>query len=1524
MARKYIHSLLLKSITQTLLGFTLLLSALNANAAHQLGDLAPRGNTDGVLNAGDLVVLQKLVNGTLTPTAEEIIIGNVAPLGAPDTVLNGADVLVLQRAVLGQITLGSVDIIPSTPMLDAIPVSPTNVNPYTITGTSVVGATVEIYVNGVLAATTTALADNTFSVDVILSVGNNTIYAIASDGGAVSPQSNTVSVEFQLAEGGPLTGNVSGMTLPANTRYTVDIAGITISTASTPLIIEHGVRLEFPAGSGITVSGWDGVNGGMIQVNGLPDLPVVFTSSEAIPAAGDWLGIEINRFSTTNIDYAIIEYAVNGVYFNNTDNGGVKYGGSVSNSIIRYNTNGVNVFEYATPTLTTNQIYSNDIGVLVDGGSFRREARPTVTDSEIYNNSQWNYFAMRTPLGGGTGVEPITLVATNTWWGSADPVVISTTIHDTFDPDSLTDPLDTAWKRPFIDFSGFLDAPAGISVGDIMPPLIHVNVNPSYAGNKVFVVGDVLISYDGTLILNAGTEVRVTGAYKIEMKGLTSTRLATLQVNGTALDPVVFTSNQAIPAASDWKGIVIDTNSNVSIDYAVIEYATSGVFFNSNSSGGAPGGILSNSTLRNNIDAVDVYRISTPTILNNSIYENNRAFYIHGNAGSASVANTSPIINNNQIYSNTQWNIYTENVLLPGATIGTSVGIINARNNWWGTADPLEIFETIHDYFDIGVNTENPVIDFGGALDAPAGNPLSVYVYEAIDTSTTFSGDVYLFGDNSFSAANTLSISAGASLYFYANARLDVMGNFSAAGTLGNEISFLPMEASYTRDYWGGVKFIGPGQTVNVDYCIAMGAARAFEFENSDGNLSNCFITENAIGVYLISDSGPTLSNDTITGNDTGIYLNGSDRAPAVGVDPHPVIINSDIYDNTNFNLEVIVTTDLSGMTFSNIWWGSTDLATIKSKINFIYGNSQSDLIFTNSIATALNNASALLGFSIDNVYISPGTSPGINDGATITGAFSGTPNWTIEIKDVTNSVVKTYSGTNTVVNVSWAGDNQSAAPLGDGVYTVNIRNNSQLVASKFIHVDNTLPVANLDDSLNGAVINATEKVITGFATDLNFTSYVIEVADSFTPLEADYRTLHNGTSNINGFDLYTWMISNFDDFDNPVQEVSGDKTLRLTVTDVAGNSSVDLAQVTLEHVSITNVSYSPTEITPALGETVAVNFTIGRPATVYLRFYTEIENRGGSPPPTLIAEVVGNYAAAGSYTLTWDGKDNAGNNVPDEAYRFEIYVEDALGSNIYFIPSPFIGAGVPTRVSFGKATAAFQTLNNSNYHRNEYVKIEAVVTDGPVRVFTNTGATASYGVADGGKNVTDIFDNGTHILLWDGRTAIGRMIDTTAYLSNGYLVFDFAPNSVRVKGNSPRLLGTQAYPDIEVKADPYLVTHSYDQVSQVEFTVSMDSDVTVTLIPPCYTRDATCISADVSSPGAVVLVDNAPMTSSDGAGGLQIQSFEWRGYDFEAPTPDTNNPLITEDGTYTYLISATSVASGITTEYRGSLQLRQ
>jgi len=223
----------------------LLLLALAPPAAwapnYIAGDIAPRGNPDDQLNAGDLVVLQRIAIGQTAADAYEQLVGDVAPLGVPDGQINAADVLVLQRAIFGLVTLPPVSLNPpATPIPDPLG-SPTTENPVVVSGQADAGSTVQVYANATVVATGTAGADGTFSVAAPLNEGVNVIQVSAIANGAESPLSGTQTIELDSAA--PVV-NATLVVTPLS-------GGLIRVTGST----EAGSAIQIDAADGQTVTG---------------------------------------------------------------------------------------------------------------------------------------------------------------------------------------------------------------------------------------------------------------------------------------------------------------------------------------------------------------------------------------------------------------------------------------------------------------------------------------------------------------------------------------------------------------------------------------------------------------------------------------------------------------------------------------------------------------------------------------------------------------------------------------------------------------------------------------------------------------------------------------------------------------------------------------------------------------------------------------------------------------------------------------------------------------------------------------------------------------------------------------------------------------------------------------------------------------------------------------------------------------------------------------------------------------------
>ncbi len=100
------------------------------------------------------------------------------------------------------------------------------------------------------------------------------------------------------------------------------------------------------------------------------------------------------------------------------------------------------------------------------------------------------------------------------------------------------------------------------------PPVTAENLVGTITGTKTLdasitytITGPVLVEDGGTLNIPAGTRIEANqgfGSYILVLQG------GKINVNGTAADPVVMTSNAAAPKAGDWGGLVINGRAPLS------------------------------------------------------------------------------------------------------------------------------------------------------------------------------------------------------------------------------------------------------------------------------------------------------------------------------------------------------------------------------------------------------------------------------------------------------------------------------------------------------------------------------------------------------------------------------------------------------------------------------------------------------------------------------------------------------------------------------------------------------------------------------------------------------------------------------------------------------------------------------------------------------------------------------------------------------------------------------------------------
>ncbi|PID65006.1 MAG: hypothetical protein CR962_00390, partial [Gammaproteobacteria bacterium] len=139
-----------------------------------------------------------------------------------------------------------------------------------------------------------------------------------------------------------------------------------------------------------------------------------------------------------------------------------------------------------------------------------------------------------------------------------------------------------------------------------------------------------------------------------------------LSAQGTASQPITFTSAQDTPSSGDWRGIKFYETTNADLSpmaHCIVEYAGAGS--QAAISIERAGIIVTDSIIRDNqYYGLDLYH--SPSVITHNIITTNGKYGIYIGSGL-------PTIENNVISNNAEYGIYNN-----------SSDIIDAQNNWWG------------------------------------------------------------------------------------------------------------------------------------------------------------------------------------------------------------------------------------------------------------------------------------------------------------------------------------------------------------------------------------------------------------------------------------------------------------------------------------------------------------------------------------------------------------------------------------------------------------------------------------------------------------------------------------------------------------------------------------------------------------------------------------------------------------------------------------------------------------------------
>ncbi|MCJ2555745.1 MAG: right-handed parallel beta-helix repeat-containing protein [Candidatus Thermoplasmatota archaeon] len=377
----------------------------------------------------------------------------------------------------------------------------------------------------------------------------------------------------------------------------------------------------------------------------------------------------------------------------------------------------------------------------------------------------------------------------------------------------------------------------------------------SPAGSPYWIETDVTVLAGIELVVLAGAEVRFNGSYRLYVGGR-------ILVQGTAMDPVLFTSNSSTPSPSDWGGLSIFGECHV--NHANISYAVRGIYTTSSYN------TINESSFYRNEDALFISTGFQNLVRNNTLYFNtargiviwqSNSNNITGNNASMNVdtglwlyESANNTVSRNEFYGNNQNGIRI-------SSLSTSNRIVK------NTIMDSQLYQGIgvwdsHDNRILG-NTIRRNNNNGIYLEASTGNNVS---RNNISDSVDYHGISLWYADGNTILNNTIRKSSGNGIY---------LGYSNSNEVRGNDIS-------------DNVNFHG----------VSMYSASSNDISwNRIGSLWSD-------GVYMEDSWSNTISNNTINDTNNGISMYDS---WTIGVFDNKVTVADDgIRSRGSWDVEII------------------------------------------------------------------------------------------------------------------------------------------------------------------------------------------------------------------------------------------------------------------------------------------------------------------------------------------------------------------------------------------------------------------------------------------------------------------------------------------------------------------------------------------------------------------------------------------------------------------------------------------
>ncbi len=764
----------------------------------------------------------------------------------------------------------------------------------------------------------------------------------------------------------------------------------------------------------------------------------------------------------------------------------------------------------------------------------------------------------------------------------------------------------------------------------------------------------------------------------------------------------------------------------------------------------------------------------------------------------------------------------------------------------------------------------------------------------------------------------TLTLDAGAQLQVAQGARLTVDGSLIISGTPASRVTFQSANTTPTKSAWEGI-VIGNSGTASIAGLISEHATWGVVFAGGEGSVTTSILRNNEQGIRVEANSSPTISSgNEITANTYGVYVYGNNTAAA---NPIPVVTGNSIYANStnNYYTGNFGNPDAVVLNATSNWWGSTNVSVIavgiRDRSDTTTGAPYVDYSgYLGAIGgSAVFSGPRLVGTIPASQTLTAGSYLVIGD-VTIPAGVTMTlqPDAKLVFATGRRLVVNgTLSAIGTATQRIRFGSAASHPAKGDWLGIV-------VGSGGTATLDNTI----IEYSSYGADFYSGGGALRRSLVRLN--THGVYVGPGMSPtigpgneitqndygiyLEANGNASGNPLPVVTGNAIYGNVSRNLysRSYGTPIptldftgnwwnvpDEAAVRSTFQLPSTrpplfnlgGALAATPVDLA------IRLTNVAMTVPRISP-LGTPPAAqgSYTVSESGSVQIAIRRDSDN-------AVVQQISQSPAGAGVQTFAWDGKDTAGTIVTPGMYRAVVTAAD-VGSSITFDPPALSSI---TIMNSGTATSVYRPLKNEFYRAQVSLTKPGLIT----MSVTPQGGTTFYPL----NRV--YYPAGPAWITWDGRDPTGQLITVPVSILIGDTE-DVRSTAIQVLGAAPEITGLLPAPDIEIKADPYLVVHSFEQITRMAFRVSADSDVRFALLPPGVT--------DIRASNAVVLLDNVRLNAKTAGGAPQDHTVEWRGYD----PAKTAQVRVAPEGAYTFAIEAKSVATGQTTLYRGAVTLRQ